>query len=204
MSVARSGRAQHRWHCWHGDQGQLERVLAAFDAATRSGAGDAAVTTRMRGERDGGPRSLRAVADDADVGRLAEVSIAAPAARGAPEDVWLELSRARGVVLKGGPGSFETARAVDAAIRPAIAVGVPWWSWLHSGLVEVVLALVMGALLEVAWLSASGRLGDAEPGLVAGSLAVGVIVAYALLRALHLVFPRFTVRVSPPSSSGRT
>jgi hypothetical protein len=206
MAGGRRRRLQYKWDCWRGDRAAFEHVLATFDevaltelvdhdddpTGTRSSTAEA--TSRQRGQTTEQRGDWRTVLDDADVGGLDAFTIMVPGPmREDAGDLRLEFSRADGAVLWAGPRHADTIERVRSELEPAVASGVPKRAWWYSNIAELVMAVVLGVVIELAWLVISNHIG--HPDLLDFlPLPIGILVAFGVVRLLRPLFPRFEVR----------
>ena len=151
MAPDRSRRLQHRWDCWYGDRAMFESALSRFDDAVAGVAPGQAPAVGIERGRDGERRGdRRTVLEEVAPERLASLMVMVPeAVRDDRGDLRLQFSRSHGVVLDAGPGNADEIRGAVAAMKVAIAPGVPRWSWLMSEVAEIVAAIVIGVVVEL-------------------------------------------------------
>ena len=104
----------------------------------------------------------------------------------------LEFSHADGAVLWAGPRHADTIQRVRSELGPTMAPGVPKRAWWYSNIAELVMAVVLGAVIELVWLVISNHIG--HPDLLDFlPLPIGILVAFGVVRLLRPLFPRFQV-----------
>jgi hypothetical protein len=204
MAGGRRRRLQYKWDCWRGDRAAFEHVLATFDEVAlihtferdddpAGSSSTAEATSRQRGRTTEQRGDWRTVLDDADLSCLEAFSIMVPASmREDAGDLRLEFSRADGAVLWAGPQHAETIERVRSEIEPPMARGVPKRAWWYSNIAELVMAVVLGVVIELAWLVISNHIG--HPDLLDFlPLPIGILVGFGIVRLLRPLFPRFRV-----------
>jgi hypothetical protein len=187
----------------------FEHALSTFDDAVVGPAtgGDpggglpnhsaAEATSRDAGRTGELGGDWRAVLEQVDLDRLVEFTVAVPPAYQADRgDLRLEFSRSHGVVLRAGRGHTDEIRRAVSALTPAIDPGVPRWSWLYTEIAEIVGAIIIGVVIELAWLGLSRHFSDPDV-LDFLPLPVGFLVALGALTLLRRWFPRFRVSEAP-------
>ena len=194
MAQKGARRVQHRWACWYGDRTMFESALSRFDDAVAGVAPGQAPAVGIERGRDGERRGdRRTVLEEVAPERLASLTVMVPeAVRDDRGDLRLQFSRSHGVVLDAGPGNADEIRGAVAAMKVAIAPGVPRWSWLMSEVAEIVAAIVIGVVVELLWLVLSDHLSNPDL-LDFLPLPIGLLAAFGVLTLLRPLFPRFRV-----------